>query len=202
MSDICEGSSVYKCRRVLQGLHQIRLQRVLQQRCRRSLCPDVRHSNRCSVICIPQNNPGKFILQIFYIMGETKNRHDLAGHRNLESVFPRNSAGLSAHSVQNMAELTVIHIHSTFPCDSPGINVQRISLLNVVVQHGSDQIVRSADGVHVSGKVQIDILHRDHLGVASARRSAFDAEHGAQRRLPQRQHHLFVQSVKSVRKSR
>ena len=40
-----------------------------------------------------------------------------------------------------------------------------------------------ADGVVVPGEVEVEVLHRDHLAVASARGAALDPEDGPERRL-------------------
>ncbi len=42
--------------------------------------------------------------------------------------------------------------------------------------------------------MQVDVLHRDDLRVAAARRAPLDAEHGAERRFPQGQHGAFPDS--------
>ncbi len=57
--------------------------------------------------------------------------------------------------------------------------------MDVVVHHGGQQVVGSADGVQVAGEVQVDVLHGDHLGIAAAGGAALDAEHRAQGRLAQ-----------------
>ena len=48
------------------------------------------------------------------------------------------------------------------------INPQGVALLNMVVQHGGQQIVGRANGVKVPGKMQVDVLHGHHLGIAAA----------------------------------
>ena len=63
-----------------------------------------------------------------------------------------------------------------------------IALLDVVVEHGGQQVVGSADGVEVAGEVQVDILHGDDLSPAAAGSAALNAEDGAERRLAQADH--------------
>ena len=45
--------------------------------------------------------------------------------------------------------------------------------------------------MHIAGKMQVDIFHGQHLGIAAPRRAAFDAEYRPQGRLPQGDHGLF-----------
>ena len=58
-----------------------------------------------------------------------------------------------------MAELAVVHIDSALPHDLAGVDAEHIALLDVVIEHGGEQVVRRADGVEVAGEVQVDILH-------------------------------------------
>ena len=50
----------------------------------------------------------------------------------------------------------------------------------------------------ITGKMQIDIFHRYHLGIAATRCPALHPETWAQRRLSQAHHRLFADSVKPV----
>ena len=94
----------------------------------------------------------------------------------------------AAQAVHNVTQLAVVHVHAALPGDPLGVDAQRVALLDVVVQHGGQQVVGSADGVEIAGEVQVDVLHGDDLGVAAAGRAALDAEHGAERWLAQRDH--------------
>ena len=50
----------------------------------------------------------------------------------------------------------------------------------------------------IAGEVQVDVFHGDDLGVAAARRAAFDAEHGAQRWLAHGNNGLLANAVERV----
>ena len=71
----------------------------------------------------------------------------------------------------------------------------------MVIQHRRQQVVGGTDGVHIAGKMQVDVLHGDHLRIAAAGGTAFDTEHRSQRRFAQRQHHLFAHTVQRVAES-
>ncbi len=62
----------------------------------------------------------------------------------------------------------------------------------MIVEHGGKQVVRRADGVKVAREVQIDVFHGHDLRISAARRAAFDAEYGAERRFAQRDDDLFA----------
>ena len=68
-----------------------------------------------------------------------------------------------------------------------------VALLNVVVHRRADQVVGRGDGVHVAGEVEVDVLHRHHLGIAAPGGPALHPEHRAQRGFPQGDDAVFAQ---------
>ena len=60
-----------------------------------------------------------------------------------------------------------------------GVDAERVAVMEVVVEHRGEQVVRRRDRVEVAGEVEVDLVHRDHLRVAAARRAALHAEHRA-----------------------
>ena len=46
----------------------------------------------------------------------------------------------------------------------------------MVVEHGSQEVIGSADCVEVTGEMQVDVFHRDDLGITAAGSAALDAE--------------------------
>ncbi len=71
----------------------------------------------------------------------------------------------------------------------------------MVIEHCRKQIVCGTDGVKITGKMQVDVLHRDHLRHTAAGRSALYAEHRTERRLPKRNHRFFAKQGQCVRKA-
>ena len=71
----------------------------------------------------------------------------------------------------------------------------------MVVDHGSQQVVRRADRVEIAREVKVDVLHRNHLCVAAAGRAAFDSEDRAERRLTKSDHHVLVKPLHRVREA-
>ena len=201
MRDIGERSAVDKRRGVFQCLYQIRFQRVFEDCCHRALDLEVRDRYRLILIGVADDDGRDFLLQIRNIFGEAEDRHDLAGNRDLESVFARYALHAAAQSVDDIPQLTIIHIDYALPCDLFDIDAEAVALLDMVVKTSRDQIVGDADGVHIAGKVEIDVFHRYDLRVAAAGRAAFDAEDRSQRRFPQSGKNIFAHFVQGVRKT-
>ena len=68
----------------------------------------------------------------------------------------------------------------------------------MVIEHRSEQVVCSADGVEVAGEVQVDVFHRNDLRIAAACCTALDAEDRAQRRLTQSDEHVLAELLHAV----
>lgn len=69
--------------------------------------------------------------------------------------------------------------------DAFRIEPQGIALMDVVIDEGGKEVIGGGDGVDIAGKVQVDLLHGEHLGVAAARGAALETEHGAEGGFPQ-----------------
>ncbi len=55
--------------------------------------------------------------------------------------------------------------------------------------------------MQIAGEMQVDIRHGHDLRVTAARRAALDAEHGSERRFPQREADLFAELRHTVGES-
>ena len=147
--------------------------------------PSLTSRHRLAVIGVGADDAGQAVFQVCNAGSQAEDSHDLAGHRDVKAVLPGGAVHLAAQAVHDKTQLTVVHIHVVLPGDAAGVDVQGVALLDAVVDHGNQQVVGRANGVQVTGKVQVDILHGHHLGIAAARSAALDAEHRPQGRLTQ-----------------
>ena len=133
---------------------------------------DLTGSDGLAVVGVGTDNAGQPCLQVLQVGGQAEDSHDLAGYGDVEAVLPGGAVDLAAQAVHDEAELPVVHIHAALPGDAAGIDVQRVALLDGVVDHGRQQVVGGADGVDIAGKVEVDVLHGHDLGIAAAGRAA------------------------------
>ena len=199
--DIGKRPAVHQHGRMLKRLHEIRLKRFLQKRrhCARRL--QIARRNRLIVIGIADDDAPEPRLQIGKALGQAQDRHDFAGHGNVVAILARTAVRTAAEPVHDAAQLTVVHVHAPPPRNAPRIEVQRVALINMVVDHCRQKVVGRADRVEVAGEMQVDFVHRRHLRIAAARRAALQAEHRPQRRLAQRRHRALVQPAQRVGQS-
>ena len=180
MCDVGEWSAVYDSRYTFQCLYQVWFQGIFQQSGHGTFCMQVVCGYRllfCHfTVCISNDDTSQTFFQVVDIACQTQNCHNLTCYGDIVTVFSRHTIGLSAESVYDITKLTVVHIYTTFPGDLSRVNVQSISLEDVVVDHGCQQVVSCADGMEVTGKVQVNIFHRNYLCVSAAGCSTFYTE--------------------------
>ena len=198
MRDVGERAAVDERRGMLEGLHEVRLQRVLEQRGHRALCIQVACGDGLFVIGVADDEARQTLLEVGDVGSEAEHCHDLGGDGDVVAVLTRGAVDSAAQAVHDEAELTVVHIDAAAPGDAAGVNAEAVALINMVIQHGGKEVVRSADGVEVAGEVQVDVLHGDDLCVAAACRAALDAEDRPEGRLAERDEDVLAQLAHAV----
>ena len=74
-------------------------------------------------------------------------------------------------------------------------------LVDIVVEQGTDGVVGRGHGMEVTGEVQVDFLHRQHLCIAATGSTSLDSETGSERRFPQGHGGLFPDFVQPQRQA-
>ena len=171
--------------RALERLHQVGLERVLKQRGHGTLGLKVAGTDGLAGKAVANDDLTQTFLEVADARRQAQDCHDLGGDGDIEAVLARHALGLTANAVDNVAQLTVVHIDDALPSDALNVNTELIALLDVVIKHGGQQVVGSTDGMEVTGKVQVDILHGNDLGPTATSGTALDAKDGAERRFAQ-----------------
>ena len=141
---------------------------------------------RCNgffIICVTYDDFSESFLKVGKRICKTQNRHNFGSNRDVVTVFTGNAVYSAAETVRYKTKLTVIHIHTSLPYYSSGVDIKGISLIDMVIKHSGKKIVCRADSVEVTGKVEVDVLHRNNLCIATACSTTLDTENGAERRL-------------------
>ena len=140
-------------------------------------------------------------LQVGQRLGKAEDRHHLGRDDDVEAVLPRIAVRGAAERDRDVAQRAVVHVHDALPRDPPDVQSERVAMVNVVVDQRSEQVVRDADRVKITGEVQVDILHRHDLRVATASGAALHPEHGSQRGLAQADCRLLPDAVERIAQS-
>ena len=70
-------------------------------------------------------------------------------------VFPDSSVHFTSKPDYHIAEYPVIHVQASFPYDLARVYAEGISLLDMVIQHGGQQIIRGSDRMKIPGKMKV-----------------------------------------------
>ena len=196
--DIGERTAMDEGGRAFQRLHQVRRDRVLQQRRHGAVRLEVAGADRLTVARIGDDDVAEPLLEVVEILGETEDRHHFRGDGDVEAGLARIAVGDAAERADDLAQRAVVHVHDAAPDDAARVDAERIAPVDVVVDQRRQQIVRRGDGVEVAGEVEVDVLHRDHLRIAAAGRATLHAERGPERRFAQAEHRLLADVVERV----
>ena len=91
--DVGERAAVDQRRIVLQRLHQVRLDRISQQRRHRTLRLELAGDDRLLVARVADHDATDSLLQIGEVVGQAQDRHDLGGDDDVEAILPRIAVG-------------------------------------------------------------------------------------------------------------
>ena len=185
MGNVGEGTAVHKRRRALERLNQVGFERILEQRRHSALSLEVAGTNGLAGKAVADDDLAQTLLKVVNARGQAQDCHDLGGDGDVEAVLARHALGLAANAVDDMAQLTIVHVDDALPGDALDVDAELVTLLNVVVEHSGQQVVGGTDGMEVTGKVQVNVLHGDDLGPTAAGGTALHAKHGTERRLAQ-----------------
>jgi len=178
MRDIRERAAMHEGRRAFERLHQVGGERLLEQRRHRALRLEVGGVHRLPVARIATTMLPSRFLRSSEVAGEAEDRHHLRGGPDVEAVLARKSIGDAAERGDDLAQRPVVHVEHAPPSHPPLVDGERIAPVDVIVDHGGEQIVGRRDGVEVAGEMQVDVFHRHDLGIAAAGRRRLHAERG------------------------
>ena len=193
MGNVGKGAAVHEAGRALQGLHEVGLDGVRQQGGHGAVGLEVARVDRLTGVCIGDQDIAQTLFEVCQVVRQAQDGHDLGGDRNHEVVLARHAVRLTAKADGDVAQGAVIHVQDTGEQDAARINTKGIALLQMVVQHGTEQVVGRGDGVHVAGKVEVNVLHGNDLRIAAAGGAALDAKDRAQGGLPQGDDRVLAQ---------
>ena len=180
------------------GLHQVGLDSVFEQGGHGALGLQIPGGDGGASKGTSHHQVAQAALQVVQIGGQAEHGHHFRSGGDIKAVLTGHAVALAAQTGGDLAQLAIVHVQAAAPQHLPGINTQLVALLDVVVHHGSQQVVSAGDGVQVAGKMQINVLHGQHLGVTAAGGAALHAEHRAQGGLAQGQHGLLAQHGHAV----
>ena len=95
-------------------------------------------------------------------------------------IFPRETTYLAPQCDSYIAQCTIIHIENTCPRNLTQIDLELITLVDVIINHSGQQIICRCNGVHITGKMKINIIHWYYLRITATSSAALDTEYRSQ----------------------
>ena len=181
MGDVRERPGVDERGTALERLQQVRLEGVAQQHGHGTRHVDVLGRDRLAVGGRREDDPAEPRAQVLQVRGEGEDGHDLGRDRDDELGLARDAVLATAEPDDDVAKRAVADIEDARPEDRLGIDAERVLVVQAVVEERARQVVGRADGVDVAGEVEVEVLHRDDLAVASAGGAALDPEDRTER---------------------
>ena len=199
--DVGKRTAVNEGRVVFQGLHQVRFQSLLEQHRHRALSLEVPGEDGRQIPAVPDHDVAEPLLEVDQAFREAEDGHDFGSHDDVESVLARVAVAGTAQPHRNLAQRAIIHVDDTLPGDAPHVEAQLVAVVDVVVDQRREQVVSQSDRAEIAREVQVDIFHRNDLGVTAAGCAALHAEYRSQARLAQADHRLLADLVERIAES-
>ena len=182
VGDVGKGSAVNHCGRVLGGLYEVGLDGVLEEHHDRACHAQVANGEGLSLVGIAQQNILNAATQVGLVGGQAEDGHQFAGRRNVEARLCGQAIGGGAQARDDGAQRAVVDIEDTAPEDFLQAETVLGVLVEVVVEQGRNHVVGRSNRVEVAREVEIDFLHRQHLGMATASGTALHTKARTERR--------------------
>ena len=128
MGDVGEGPGVHEGGLTLQCLHQIGMKRVLHEDRHGAAHTEVVEGDRGTVLGQSHDDPADSLTQvaerrrIVGAIGQSKDGHQLAGHRYVVATLSRSAVNGSAETDDDVAKGPVVDIDDPPPADPVGID--------------------------------------------------------------------------------
>ena len=192
------GPAVHERRSPFERLHQVGRQRVAQQGRHGALGAQLAHGDGLGRSGVADHDVADPPLQVRPRLGEAEDRHQLGGDDDVEPVLAGEPVRVASQGDGDLAQRAVVHVQHALPGDAPDVDVELVAVVHVVVDQRGQQVVRRRDRREVTGEVQVDLGHRDHLAVAAPGRTALHPEDRPHRRFTQAGDRAMSQAVQGV----
>ena len=185
VGDVGERPAVDERGLTLHGLHEVRLQRFLEQDGHRAGGADLLRGHRRAVERRADRDCAEARPQVGEITRDGDDRHHLRGRGDVEPRLAWIAVRGAPEPEHDLTERPVVHVETAPPGNRMRIEAELVPVQEMGVDQRREQVVGGADRMDVAGEVEVDLLHRHDLRPPAARAAALDPEDGPERRLAQ-----------------
>ena len=199
MGDIGKGTTVDKGWRMLCGLYKVGVQGITEQYGDSASHTEVAHSEWLSLGSDTEYDIFNTPLQVFLTRCQTEDSHQLRGWGDIEARLVHHA--VAPQTSYYIPQAAVVDVEYPLPEDLTKREPFLAMLVDIVVEQGADGVMGRGHGVEIACEVQVDLLHRQYLGIATTSSTTLDAETRAERRFTQGHHRLLADLVQSQRQT-
>ena len=199
VGDVRERPAVDERGLTLERLHEVRLDRLLEQHGHRAGGLQLLRRDRLAVAGRADRDAAEPFAQVVEVARDGDDRHHLGGGGDVAARLAGIAVRAPAQADHGVAQRAVVDVDAAPPGDRERVDPELVAVEQMGLEHGGEQVVRGADGMDVAGEVEVHVLHRHDLRVAGAGCSALDPEHRAERRLAQAEHRLAADRAQALR---
>jgi hypothetical protein len=161
--DVRERTAMDEGGIVLERLHEIRRDRIAQQRRHGAMRADVARENRLLLACVTHDDLAEAFLQILQAGGQTEDGHDFRRHHDVETILTRITIRRAAERHGDVAQCAVIAVHDAAPGHAAHVEARLVAVMDVVVDERGQQVVGERDRGEIPREVQVDVFHGHDL---------------------------------------
>ena len=111
---------------------------------------------------------------------KTHDSHDFRSRSDIETSLCLDAV-LIADTGDDAAETTVVYVHHATPENLLQLETLCLVLETVVIQEGSNHVVGLCNGMEIASEMEINLIHRQNLGVTATCSTTLHAEARTQR---------------------
>ena len=198
VGDVRERPAVDERGLALERLHEVRLDRLLEQDGHRAGRLQLLGGHGLALVGRADGDRAEPRAQVEEVARDGDDRHHLGGGGDVPAGLARVAVRAAAEADHGVAQRAVVDVDAAPPGDRERVDAELVAVQQMRLEHRREQVVRGADRVDVAGEVEVHVLHRHDLRVAGAGGSALDPEHRAERRLAQAEHRLAADRAQAL----
>ena len=168
--DVRERAAVDERRLALERLHEVRLERLLEEHGHRAGRLQLLGGDGLALVRRADGDRAEPGAQVEEVAGDGDDRHHLGGGGDVVAGLARVAVRAAAEADGDVAQRAVVDVDAAPPADRERVDPELVAVQEVRLEHRGEEVVRGADRVDVAGEVEVHVLHRDDLRVARRRR--------------------------------
>ena len=146
------------------------------------------------------DDPSETGTQILAVRGQSEYGHDLGSGGDIDAAVPFGTVGFVL-TQPDAAQGSIVDVDDTLERNRRWIDIETVQagpgqalvtetpfVVHAGIHRGGQQVVRRSDSVDISGEMQVEVVHGNHLGVPATGGASLDTEGGSLGRLTDRRH--------------